>query len=137
MELTLTTPALLFSTVSLLMVAYTTRFMGLAALIRSLHEKNKMTNLSDENIQLQLDLLKKRVKLVQNMQLFGVLALILSIFSTLLIFLGVSVGGSIVFVISLLLLVVSLILSVFEIYNSMHALEVQLEECSDGRCKFD
>lgn len=135
MKLTLTTPALLFSTVSLLMVAYTTRFMGIATLIRSLHDKHKMTNLSDENISLQLNLLKKRVRLIKNMQLMGVVALILSILSTAFIFFENIFLGEATFIVSLIFLVVSLIISAVEIQNSIHALEVQLDECADGRCK--
>ncbi len=134
MKLTLTTPALLFSTVSLLMVAYTTRFMGLAGLIRSLHDRNKMAKLSDENIRIQLALLRKRVRVIKNMQLMGVVALILSIFSTAFIFFENMLMGEITFIVSLIFLVISLILSAVEIQNSIHALEVQLDECADGKC---
>ena len=40
-DLTLTTPALLFSALSLLLLAYTNRFMGYANLVRSLFEQFK------------------------------------------------------------------------------------------------
>ena len=40
--ITLTTPALLFSAISLIMLAYTNRFMSYATLIRTLHEKFKV-----------------------------------------------------------------------------------------------
>lgn len=39
MELTLTTPALLFPALSLLLLAYTSRFLTLANLIRELHRR--------------------------------------------------------------------------------------------------
>jgi hypothetical protein len=39
MELNLTTPALLFPAVSLLLLAYTNRFLTLGTLIRSLHQR--------------------------------------------------------------------------------------------------
>ena len=39
MEINLTTPALLFPAISLLLLAYTNRFLTLAALIRDLHAK--------------------------------------------------------------------------------------------------
>lgn len=129
MKLTLTTPALLFSTVSLLMVAYTTRFMGLASLIRNLHDKRKDPKFSGGNIQLQLDILRKRVRVIKNMQLLGVLALILSIFSTGFLFLEMMWQGEAAFLLSLIFLTGSLILSVIEIKSSMRALEVQLNEC--------
>lgn len=133
--LTITTPALVFSIVSLLMIAYTTRFLGLATLIRNLHDKMKETRDPGENIQAQLILLKKRVNLIKNMQIFAVLALILSIFSIVSLYFGFTLIGELIFILSLLFLVVSLILSVVEIYDSIRALEVQLEECADGRCK--
>jgi len=40
MEITITTPALLFLAISLLMISYTTRFLHLANLARSLHAIN-------------------------------------------------------------------------------------------------
>ena len=38
-ELSLTTPALLFSAISLIMLAYTNRFLAYAAVVRNLHAK--------------------------------------------------------------------------------------------------
>ncbi|GLI56531.1 membrane protein [Propionigenium maris DSM 9537] len=135
MKLTLTTPALLFSTVSLLMVAYTTRFMGLAGLIRVLHERKKESEPGDKNLQLQLELLRRRVQLIKNMQILGVMALILSITSIAFLFFEKLILGEVAFMISLLLLLGSLILSVIEIYDSVKALEVQLDECRGCKCK--
>lgn len=135
MKLTLTTPALLFSTVSLLMVAYTTRFMGLAGLIRSLHERLGDSKPGDSNLQLQLELLRRRVGLIKNMQILGVMALIFSIISTAFLFFEKLILGEVSFMIGLLLLLGSLILSVIEIYDSVKALEVQLDECRGCKCK--
>jgi Protein of unknown function (DUF2721). len=41
MEINLTTPALLFPAISLLLLAYTSRFLALAALMRELHVRYK------------------------------------------------------------------------------------------------
>ena len=41
MEITLTTPAILFPAVSLLMLAYTNRFLAIASIIRVLHRRYK------------------------------------------------------------------------------------------------
>ena len=131
--LTLTTPALIFSIVSLLMIAYTTRFLGLAALIRNLHDKLEISIEPKGNIQAQLILLKERVNLIKYMQILAVVSLILSIFSILFLFFELVLLGELSFVISLLFLVTSLILSVIEIYDSIKALELQLEECADER----
>ena len=39
MELSINTPALLFPAITLLMLAYTNRFLALASLVRSLHDE--------------------------------------------------------------------------------------------------
>ena len=58
MDITLTTPALLFPTVSLLMLAYTNRFLALASVIRNLHDRYKAED--DENLLGQIANLKYR-----------------------------------------------------------------------------
>ena len=70
MELTLTTPALLFPAISLLLLAYTNRFLTLANLIRELHRSYKSN--PEEIIFAQILNLRYRVKLIRNMQIFGV-----------------------------------------------------------------
>ena len=71
MEITLTTPALLFPTVSLLMLAYTNRFLTLATIIRNLHDKYHAIH--DETLLPQIENLRYRVILIRNMQITGVL----------------------------------------------------------------
>ncbi len=41
MELELSTPALLFSAITLMMLAFTNRFLAIANLIRGLHERHR------------------------------------------------------------------------------------------------
>ena len=77
MELTLTTPALLFSTVSLVLLAYTNRFLAVAALIRKL--ANEYKNKEDKRVVDQIRNLKNRVILIRNMQMFSIVALFLSV----------------------------------------------------------
>ena len=48
MEITLTTPSLLFPAISLLMLAYTNRFLTLATIIRGLHDRYQTQQ--DENL---------------------------------------------------------------------------------------
>ena len=81
-ELTLTTPSILFSAISLIMLAYTNRFLAYATVIRSLrteHEQNPtpMT-------QKQIDNLRKRLYMTRSMQIFGVTSLLLCVVCTLL-----------------------------------------------------
>ena len=77
MELSIGTPALLFSTVSLLMIAFTNRFMSMASLIRGLHEKFQQN--PDDSILKQIENLRLRMKLIQNMQIIAIISLIVSV----------------------------------------------------------
>jgi hypothetical protein len=95
MEITLTTPALLFPAVSLLLVAYTNRFLSLGSRIRSLHDKYK-TN-PDEVLSGQIVILKKRVVLIRNMQACGVGSLFLCVLCMFLLFGGKLFLGKIIF----------------------------------------
>ena len=79
MDFTLSTPALLFPTVSLLMLAYTNRFLTLATIIRGLHDRYK--NDQDDNLLGQIANLRYRVYLIRNMQIFGVLSLLFCVIS--------------------------------------------------------
>ncbi|KXS41155.1 MAG: Protein of unknown function (DUF2721) [Candidatus Frackibacter sp. T328-2] len=137
MELNLTTPALIFSTISLLLLAYTNRFLGLADLIRTLHDKAKEKGEKDSIISPQLASLKKRVKLIRNMQFLAILALFFCVFSMFLLFFNKSTAGEVVFAIGLGLLMLSLILSAIEINISVHALNIQLSESVDGEPLID
>ncbi|MCD6658809.1 MAG: DUF2721 domain-containing protein, partial [Lentimicrobium sp.] len=65
-QITLTTPALLFSAISLILLAYTNRFLGYASLIRGLHEKFKIN--PNELLKGQISNLRKRLYLTKNMQ---------------------------------------------------------------------
>ncbi|SHE68512.1 Protein of unknown function [Psychroflexus salarius] len=125
MEISLTTPALLFPAISLLLLAYTNRFLTIAGLIRNLHKSYIET--SDVNIKAQIGNLKRRVYLIKNMQSFGIFSLLLCVLSMFLIYESLQTWGSIIFGISLVLLMVSLILSIIEIQISVKALNIQLE----------
>ncbi|MBV7314256.1 DUF2721 domain-containing protein [Shewanella sp. NIFS-20-20] len=122
--LSLTTPALLFPAISLLLLAYTNRFFSLAALIR---------NFSGSKVpvqQAQIKNLRQRISLIRRMQEAGVLSFALCVLSMMMIYLGFNKSGSLVFGASLLLLLYSLILSVVEIRISVDALNIHLKEMS-------
>jgi len=126
MELTLTTPALLFPTVSLLMVAYTNRFLKIAGRIRDLHAFYK-TN-PDENIMGQIASLRRRVRLIRNMQALGLSCLFACVLCMLLLFAGLMAPARWVFAIGLLLLMGSLALSFKEVQISIEALDLALSD---------
>ncbi|MBM7555707.1 DUF2721 domain-containing protein [Halanaerobacter jeridensis] len=128
MKFTLTTPALIFSTISLLLLAYTNRFSVLANLIRNLHDRAKEQGEKGEIITSQLKNLKRRVKLIRNMQFLAILALFFCVFSMFLLFFAKKTAGEIVFAIGLTSLMLSLLLSAIEINISVNALNIQLSE---------
>jgi hypothetical protein len=125
-EFSINTPALLFSAISLLMLAYTNRFLALAQLIRSLHAQYKEK--PEEIISLQMHNLHKRLYLIRNMQILGISSLLLCVISMFLIYISVGLVAKIIFGIALLLLIISLAISIWEINISVKALEVRLSD---------
>ena len=104
MELTLTTPALLFPAISLLLLAYTNRFLTLANLIRELHRSYKKD--PEEIIFMQISNLRYRMNLIRNMQIYGVSSFFSCVLSMLLVFMGQAVAGAYIFGLALVLLMV-------------------------------
>ncbi len=126
MEITLTTPALLFPAVSLLLVAYTNRFLALGSRIRSLHSLYKSS--PDDILEGQIVILRKRVVLIRNMQFLGVASLFLCVLCMFMLFGGKLLFGKIIFGASLLLMLGSLGISLQEILISMEALTLELSD---------
>ncbi len=127
--LEITTPALLFSAVSLILLAYTNRFLSYAQLIRNLasdYRKDKDMVLID-----QIKNLRKRLYLIRAMQSFGVFSLFLSMGSMLFLYLGLAIAGAFAFGGSLICMIASLAISLWEIQISVHALEMHLRKMED------
>lgn len=129
MELTLTTPALLFPAISLLLLAYTNRFLTLAALMRELYASHRSQ--PDPKIKRQLDNLRYRIVLIRNMQVCGVASFFLCVLCMFLLFAGQPTIGQWVFGASLLLLLISLALSLREVQVSIGALFFQIEDLEE------
>ena len=125
-ELTLTTPALLFSAISLIMLAYTNRFLAYAAVIRNLHDKylEKM----DESLLQQINNLKLRINLTRWMQIFGITSLLLCVLTMFLIYIDQHVVAVWVFGVALILLILSLALLIKEIQISAQALKLHISD---------
>ncbi len=126
MQIDLTTPALLFSTISLLLLAYTNRFLGLASVIRTLHANYKQS--ADQNYVDQITNLRRRIHLIRDMQTLGVASLLSCTLCMAALFAGWQVIGQMIFALSLLCMVASLALSIIEIRMSTGALNVQLRD---------
>lgn len=127
MELPMTTPALLFPAISLLMLAYTNRFVVLAQLVRELYIQNRQE--PDVILEEQISNLRTRLDIIRNMQILGALSFFFCVMSMLLLYLGSNLVGSIIFGISLLMLLASLGLLVVELQMSINALNIQLQDC--------
>lgn len=126
MEITLTTPAILFPAVSLLMLAYTNRFLAIASIIRVLHNRYKAEG--SVVIRRQIENLRARLGLIRKMQTFGIMSLFACILSVIVLFLGQLLLGEILFGLSLGLMLASLIYCLREIYLSGRALEIEMED---------
>ncbi len=122
----LSTPALLFPAISLLLLAYTNRFMGLAGVIRGLHRQINDTN--KELIARQIISLRLRIKLIIWMQILGVLSITLCVIAMFLLFMELAMLGQAAFIISLVLMMLSLGVSLYELKISGHALNIELED---------
>ena len=126
MTLSLETPALLFSATSLILLAYTNRFLTIAQIIRNLKRNYEQEH--SKSILLEIKNLNLRLTLIRYMQLFGVLCLFISVFAMLMLFLDQQLIGIYLFGLSLLCLLVSLALSFWEISISVKALKIHLED---------
>ena len=126
MTLSIETPALLFSATSLILLAYTNRFLTIATIIRGLktsYDRGEKSYILD-----QIKNLNLRLTLIRYMQLFGVLSLFLSVFAMLLLFLEHQLFSIYLFGLSLLSLLISLGISFWEISISVKALRLHLKD---------
>lgn len=123
-ELSLTTPALLFPAISLLLLAYTNRFLAVASLTRQLH--SQWQSGGDPSLRLQIQSLVERVRMIRSMQAMGVASFFLCVLTMLFTYIGMHTPAALVFGIAMCLLAGSLWVSLQEISASTRALRVQL-----------
>ena len=129
-QLTLTTPALLFSAISLIMLAYTNRFLAYAAVVRSLHDRYKKDK--NQGLIRQIKNLRQRLYLTRAMQIFGISSLLLCVLTMFLIYIEQHVIAVWIFGMALILLIISLGLLIREIQISVEALEHHLSDLEQG-----
>ncbi len=125
-EFSLVTPTLLFSAVSLIMLAYTNRFLSYAQLVRNL--KDKYVKDKSEVTAAQIANLRKRLNLTRSMQILGISSLFCCVVSMFFCFISLRITAIIIFGIALLLLISSLGLSIREVVISTRALEIHLND---------
>jgi hypothetical protein len=127
MDITINTPALLFPAISLIMLAYTNRFLALSNRVRSLHDKYQ-DNEQRHIIHAQIRNLRYRLKLIKNMQALGVLTFLSSILCMYFIYNEWMIMAHWVFALSLFIFAASLALSLLEIQLSTKAIELELSD---------
>jgi len=129
MELTIQTPALLFPALSLLLLAFTNKFLAIASLIRKLIDAYRPdepgTTVS------QLHSLRRRLWLIRWMQTFGVGSILFCVVTMFLIYEGHQIAARLLFAISMLMMITSLIISLVEIFLSAGALRVLLKDLEE------
>ena len=127
MQLTISTPALLFPAITLLLLAYTNRFLALATLIRGLHAKFK-ADTSHSVLFGQIKNLRSRLTMIRYMQAFGVLSFVFTVICMFLLFQGFNFWANFTFGTSLISLLLSLVISLMEIQISTKALSLELSD---------
>ncbi|MFK8061438.1 MAG: DUF2721 domain-containing protein [Polaribacter sp.] len=132
-ELTLTTPALLFSAISLIMLAYTNRFLAYAAVIRNLHDK--YLERKEESLIRQIKNLKLRLALTRYMQIFGISSLLFCVLTMFLIYVHLKIAAVWIFGFALILLIISLALLIKEIQISAKALQHHIADIEEHLTK--
>ncbi len=130
-EFSLITPTFLFSAISLIMLAYTNRFISYAQLVRTLKEQYIQNR--SEVTAAQIKNLKKRLYLTRNMQVRGISSLFFCVVSMFLVYIGFRTASVYIFGFSLLLLIASLGVSIAEILISVKALEIHLKDIEEKK----
>ena len=128
MNLNITDPAIMFSGISLLFLAYTNRYLALASIVRSLNKG--LRNQAQENSIRQIQNLNLRINLIKYMQVFGIISFLFCVFAMLSLFWGNQILGEVFFVMSLITMILSLLISLSEILESGESLRIELETTS-------
>ncbi|HNH22505.1 MAG TPA: DUF2721 domain-containing protein [Ferruginibacter sp.] len=129
-DIDINTPALLFPAITLLMLAYTNRFLSLASLVRKLHEEYSRGE-REKNILKQIKNLRSRINLIRYMQALGVLSFLCCVLCMYVIFRGWMEMAHWIFAASLIFLLLSIILSLLEINKSTKAIELVLSDIEE------
>jgi hypothetical protein len=128
-SLSLTTPAILFPTISLLLLAYTNRYIAISNRIRLLHGSYK-TEPSHKIIR-QIQILKQRILLIRNMQILGIGSMFMAAFTMFMIYYNFAQYAHWVFGASLFCMLISLGMCSVEVYLSNKALLIQISDIEE------
>ncbi len=130
LEININTPDLLFPAITLLMLAYTNRFLSLATLVRKLHDEY-LRGEKEKNILNQIKNIRARLNLIRYMQSLGILSFLCCVLCMYVIFRGWQSMAHWIFAASLIFLIVSIVMSLVEINKSTKALELELSDIEE------
>ena len=129
-EMNINTPALLFPAITLLMLAYTNRFLSLASLVRKLHEEYNRGE-KEKNVLNQIRNIRTRLNLIRYMQGLGVMSFLCCVLCMYVIFRNWMTLAHWIFAASLVFLLLSIVLSLLEINKSTKAIELELSDIEE------
>jgi len=132
MNITISNPALLFPAISLIMLAYTNRFLAVAALIRSLHARYRADE-DETDLPGQIKHLQVRLQLIKYMQFLGVFSFVFALVSMFLSYINSGRPALVTYCVAVVLLAASLFISLLEIRQSTKALEISLRDMEDKK----
>jgi Protein of unknown function (DUF2721) len=130
LEININTPALLFPAITLLMLAYTNRFLSLASLVRKLHDEYHRGE-KEKNVLSQIKNIRSRLNLIRYMQGFGIMSFLCCVLCMYVIFRGWMRVAHFIFAAALVFLLVSIIMSLLEINKSTKAIETELSDIEE------
>ncbi|MES2429838.1 MAG: DUF2721 domain-containing protein [Bacteroidota bacterium] len=131
LEISINTPALLFPAITLLMLAYTNRFLAVAGRVRALHKEYEGGKPNERNILGQIKNLRSRLNLIRYMQMLSVISFLLCVMCMYTIFRNWMTAAHYIFATSLILLFVSILLSLIEINKSTRAIDLELSDVEE------
>ncbi len=117
---------MLFSAISLILLAYTNRFLAYATVVRTLHAQYKLD--PSKLLLGQINNLRKRLYLTRSMQILGITSLLLCVLCMFLVYVQWQTAAELIFGVALVFLITSLALSVREIQISVRALDLHLSD---------
>ena len=129
-QISLNTPALLFPAITLLMLAYTNRFLAIANRIRNLHQSYAKMEVKHTAIK-QIKSLRARLNLIKYMQGFGALSFFCCVLCMYFIYRNWMYAANIIFAAGMMTLLISIVLSFLEIQQSTKALELELSDMEE------
>jgi hypothetical protein len=130
LEISINTPALLFPAITLLMLAYTNRFLAIANRIRSLHENYNKIEVKHIALR-QIKSLRARLNLIRYMQGLGALSFFCCVLCMYFIYRNWMHAANIIFAASMITLLASIVMSFVEIQQSTRALELELSDIEE------